>query len=85
MPGKVLIEDIRVFLYLNLILSLVPILVGVLVRNLLINVRKHREDVEALKEKVGEVDKGMAVLQTDHDNLKRDVERLRDIHNSERG
>ncbi len=76
-------EHLETLLRYQLVLSLVPILVGIGVTNLAINVRAHRAEVKKMGEDQAEVAKDVAVLKSEIANLKGDVDRLQTLHNQE--
>jgi len=80
-----MIEEIEGLLRLNIILSLVPILVGVGVTHLMVNVRRHRHEFEEEKKIRAQIITDVEVIKAELQHLKGDVERLRDIQNHEGG
>jgi len=80
-----MIEEIEGLLRLNIILSLVPILVGVGVTHLMVNVRRHRHEFEDEKKIRAQIITDVEVISERVKNLRHDVDRLRNIHEREGG
>ena len=73
-------EQFKALLWLNVILSLIPIIVGIGVRMVLTNIRAHREEFQ-------DITKDVAVLKAQREEDRAKIERLQDFQNhiSERG
>jgi len=69
-----LTEQFKVLLWLNVVLSLIPIMVGIGVRMVLTNIRAHREEFLIITKEV-------AVLKAQREEDRIKIERLQDIHN----
>jgi len=80
-----MIEELEGLLRLNIVLSLVPILVGVGVTHLMVNVRRHRREFEDEKKIRAQIITDVEVIGERVKNLRHDVDRLRDIHELEGG
>jgi len=75
-----LTEQFKVLLWLNVVLSLIPIIVGIGVRMVLTNIRAHREEFLTITKEV-------AVLKAQREEDRAKIERLQDFQNhlAERG
>ncbi len=83
-------EQIETLLRWNLLLGVVPVLVAAGVAHLAWKVRQRdqefKESFKVERDKTESQAREIAVLQAQMENLKKDVSRLRDIHNQlERG
>jgi len=67
-----LTEQFKVLLWLNVVLSLIPIIVGIGVRMVLTNIRAHREEFL-------EMTKEVAVLKAQREEDRAKIERLQEF------